>query len=73
MGLAMGVSAPGDTRLLWPPSSVWILKVHRYLHVSLQLKEEQPNVGALPLQAAWVSCRQSLRLHPPAARCPQHR
>lgn len=37
------------------------------------LKEEQPNIGAPLLQAAWASCCQSPRLHPPAPCCPQHR
>lgn len=47
-------SAPGDAGLPWPPSSVWILKVHRYPHVCLWLKAEQPNVGLcrLPGRAA---------------------
>lgn len=54
MGREICASAPGDARLPWPPSSEWILKVHRYPHVCLWLKEEQPNVGPcrLPGRAA---------------------
>lgn len=47
-----------------------IMKVHRCHQVSLRLKEDQPDLGAPLLQAAWTSRRQPPRHHP---RCPQHR
>lgn len=39
-------SAPGDETVLCPTSHQFkILKLHRHPRISLQLKEEQPNVG----------------------------